>query len=161
VTFFENGAGAARRIGAARGRAGTLRFTPAPGPAGPRSIAAFVERGGLPRARLTVAHYVAPAPVRPAAPPYVRLARHGRSLRIAWGAARRATAYRVDVHVGDGRHLRLTTDARTRRLTVRNVGPSYGATVAVAGTLRSGRASPTAHGRVRPRSARRSAKRTR
>jgi hypothetical protein len=99
--------------------------------------------------------------VRPVAPLYVRLARHGRSLRISWGVARRATAYRVDVHVGDGRHIRLTTDARTRRLTVRNVGSSYGATVAVAGTLASGRTGPTAHGRLRPRSARRSSTRTR
>jgi hypothetical protein len=62
VTFYENGRGAARRLGVAHGATGTLRFTAAPGPGGTRTITAYVVRDGLPRTRMTVATYRAPRP---------------------------------------------------------------------------------------------------
>ena len=50
------------------GARGTLRFAPADGPAGIRSVIALVDENGIPRARIVVAHYRAPRPMRPATP---------------------------------------------------------------------------------------------
>jgi hypothetical protein len=62
------GVGAGRAIGTAARARGVLRFRPAAGPAGERTIVALVTRNGLPITELTVARFRAPAPGRPSAP---------------------------------------------------------------------------------------------
>jgi hypothetical protein len=60
VTFAEQAGGLYRELGNSAKARGTLKFNPAPGPGGRRSIVAIVEQDGVPRARLTVARYKAP-----------------------------------------------------------------------------------------------------
>ena len=57
VTFNELGAGVARSIGRARGRKGTITFTPTRGTPTRRTIKAEVVQNGLPRAMITVARF--------------------------------------------------------------------------------------------------------
>src|SRR6202034_3148346 len=82
VRFAEVGKGAARELGVARGRVGTLRFNPTDGPGESRQIVAMVDSYGLPRANLVVAHYKAPGPARPVEPRKLKLTRRGASLRV-------------------------------------------------------------------------------
>lgn len=111
VTFVERGGGAGGEIGVARGREGVLRFTPADGAKGKRSIVALVEQDGQVRAEDVVAGYVAPKPSGPA---------RVRGLRVRRGVARwqkpaGAVSYEVQVRLADGR----TTVQHTRKRTVR------------------------------------------
>ena len=76
VTFFEQARRFQAPLGRARGRRGSIRLTPNPGPGGRRRVVALVESGrGLPRARRTVASFRAPRqgrlrrPGRPSAGP--------------------------------------------------------------------------------------------
>jgi hypothetical protein len=65
VTFAERGPRTAHIIGAARGRSGSIAFTPAPGRRGRRSIIALVDESGAPARVLSVASYTVPAPPGP------------------------------------------------------------------------------------------------
>ena len=127
VRFVESGRHAFGAIGHARGARGTLRFAPADGPAGIRSVIALVDENGIPRARIVVAHYRAPRPMKPATPTGLTLTRRGTSLLASWHHVAGATRYAVYVRISDGRRilrlltatrLRLTAVAKTRRATV-------------------------------------------
>lgn len=131
VTFIERGAGVARVIARTRAASGSRRFTPAPGPGGRRRIEVLVEQGGMPRARLTVAAYKAPATRRTRA---VRgltrslpagkkargrgkrraKARAGRILR--WQPQAAASEYSLVVRRPDGRTIVATPRAARLRL---------------------------------------------
>jgi hypothetical protein len=89
VRFIERAEGAGADLGAAKGKSGTLRFSPAPGPKGTRQIVAAVDQDGVPRRQIVVATYVAPAPARPGKPAFVRVRRAGTALKVRWGRAAR------------------------------------------------------------------------
>jgi len=127
IRFIETGRSAFGVLGNARGTHGTLRFAAADGPAGIRSVIALVEENGIPRARIVVAHYHAPRPVRPAKPTGLRLTRRGNSLLASWHRVAGATRYTVYARISDGRRilrllratrLRITAVATTRATTV-------------------------------------------
>ncbi len=147
TTFVERSRLGARAIGVARGRRGTLRFAPGPGPRGPRTIAAVVERAGVPRLDQTVATYVAPGPARPARVRGLRLARHGRTLTARWRAVRGARGYAVRVTLPGGRSLLRVVPPGQRRLAVGGVSRRGRATVTVAARDAAGRTGPAARGR--------------
>ena len=109
LVFVEEGAHGVRDVLGARTAArGRLRFRPT-GPHGKRTIYALVEREGIPRAKVAVAHYVAPGPRRPGRPRRLALRRRGSRLLVSWhrvpGAARYAVAWRLR----DGRRQATTT----------------------------------------------------
>ncbi|MCW2958571.1 MAG: domain containing protein, partial [Solirubrobacterales bacterium] len=139
VRFVEIGRGASKQLGVAKGTAGTLRFRPAAGPGGRRSIIAQVVQGGLPRAAITLARYTAPAPPKLAAPKSLRLRRSGSRLLASWKPVRGAARYSVTVKLTDGRSVPLET--RRPALTVKSVAAATKGTVAVVAIGADGRVS--------------------
>ena len=109
VTFVERGPQTYRVIGRARGRRGTIGFTPGDGPAGRRVIEAIVENDGIPRRTLTVARYVAPRPAKPARPRGIRVRRTRAGLRVSWRRVAGAAKYAVSVTTRDGRRRLFVT----------------------------------------------------
>lgn len=129
VTFIEAGRKTVGAIGTARDARGRVRFTPAAGPAGVRSVVAIVSENGIPRARIVVAHYRAPGPRRPARPSHLTVRRRGTTLLVNWRRVTAATRYSVYVRISDGRRLlRLVT---TSRLRIPEVGTTRSANVTV------------------------------
>ena len=114
VTFVERAANAYRVLGRARGTAGSLRFSPAPGPRGRREIVALVEQGDVVREQRTVARYTAPAPLRPARPRALRMRARGPRLDVRWQRVRGVRTYRVQVANRRDGSLRLFRVRRTR-----------------------------------------------
>jgi hypothetical protein len=154
VSFVEDGRNVNRVIGVAHGRRGTIRFRPSFGPGGPRRIVADVVQDGLPRTKLTVARFHAPAPRLPGRPGKVRLRRRGERLTITWGPAKRANGYSVRVRMPDGRRLEFNRSAhQRRRVAVGGLFRAAGASVEVRALRRDGRAGPVrkAHGGKRRR----------
>jgi hypothetical protein len=155
VAFAERQAdGAFREIGAAKGRRGTIVFSPSPTLARARTIEAMVTEDGRPRedaviARFHVARSVLPAPRR------LALRRHGSTLRISFRPVPQAAGYGLGVRLSDGRRLFLRLTKGSHAVTVPSVPPSLGARVEAAALepgvkLREGRHA-TAHLKPGPR----------
>jgi hypothetical protein len=102
VTFSEQSASVKYVIGTASKASGSIRFSPAYGPAGPRSIVAAVQENDLPRETDTVGSYQAPAPLRPAKPRQLRIVRRGLGAVVSWRPARGAHGYSVTVVYNGG-----------------------------------------------------------
>jgi hypothetical protein len=146
VRFEERAPGlkAARSLGYAKGERGTIRFSPASGPAGRRIIVAQVESFGTPRRSIAVASYTAPAPPHPARPRGLTVTHRGTRLAIAWKPLRSVARYRIIVTLSDGRTLLLLPSARARRAGVRGVGRRVTATVSLRGQRGDGTLGPAA-----------------
>jgi hypothetical protein len=129
VTFAEEGPGAARPLGTAKGTRGTVRFTPTDGPGGTRRIIAMVSSYGAPRTTLTVARYVAPPPPRPGTPKRLRARRSGTGLTVTWAASANSKRYQVRTALSDGR--RLLSLQKGTRLRVPAVTRATRATITV------------------------------
>lgn len=148
VRFEEKGNGVGRRIGTAKGKRGTIRFTPGDGPKGRREIVALVESNGLPRENLTVARYTAPAPLRPAKPAGVKLSRKGSRVTVTWRAARRSVRYQVRATLSDGRKLLLFATAKKRSVRISGVPSDVRGTITVAGLKPDGSPGPAARAKL-------------
>jgi hypothetical protein len=144
VVFQERGRGVSRTLGATRRRHGTLRFRPADGRGGRRRIVAVVEQGGLPRRRLTVASYRAPARAKPGRPRRLELHRGTRSALLTWAGAARARRYGVRVALPDGRRLFYLRDAGERSVRVRGIPRRGRVSVRVVGLRADNSAGPAA-----------------
>jgi hypothetical protein len=148
VRFAEEGKGAARDLGLARGPKGKLRFTPTDGPGGTRKIIAMVESNGTPRATIPVARYVAPAPKRPAKAKGLKAARRGGRLAITWRPVAGASRYRARVRLSDGRSLLFAQSRTRRRVTVRGLTSKTTARISVEALRSDGLAGPLATTRL-------------
>lgn len=137
VTFFEATPRGERLIGVAKDGRGTLRFASAPGPGGPRVIRALVEQDGIPRDRLQVARYVAPAAARPAAIRALKARRAKGGVLVTWRGGRGATSYLVRAVVGDGRRNLFV--ASRRRLLLPAIARGTRVRVTVRGRNNAGR----------------------
>jgi hypothetical protein len=118
VTFEEHGRGVSRTIARAT-RSGRVKFRPADGRGGRRTIVALVEQDGLPRRRITVARFTAPPRRLPAKPGAVKIGggaqiARARGVAITWRPAKRAVRYGVTVKLQDGRRLFFLRDANDR-----------------------------------------------
>ncbi|MCW2992241.1 MAG: domain containing protein, partial [Solirubrobacterales bacterium] len=143
VRFVERSAGAGADLGAAKGAKGTLRFSPADGPKGKRDIVAMVDQNGAPRRQLVVAGYVAPGPVRPGRPAFVRAKRSGGGLKVSWGRAAHAARYVVRIRLHDGTSKLFVLPAAKRSVTIRGVATRTFGSITVAGmTATSTKAGP-------------------
>jgi hypothetical protein len=153
VSFWESGRAGESYVGSATGARGTLRFTAAEGPAGRRAILATVEQDGLPRHRLTVAHYSAPGPSRPARVGTLRARRSGSGVAVSWRGGSGATGFIVRADVSNGRHVAYLTRRRSFRLPT--IARTDRVTITVRGRNVTGRLGPAARvnvGAVRRRS---------
>lgn len=143
VQFAETGAGASQSLATTGAAHGTLRFTPAIGPAGRRQILALVYMEGVPTKRLIVASYLAPGPPRAQRPRDLRLARRGSALRMSWRAGANTTRFEIVLIATDGRRLLLQRPASARSATISGFAAS-GATVKLLGIGPDGNAGATA-----------------
>jgi hypothetical protein len=159
VRFLERAGGVGSGLGDAKGASGTLRFSPAEGPAGKRQIVALVEQDGVPRREIVVTSYVAPPARRPGRPSHVRLKRSGSGVRVTWGPAARAARYVVRVRLHDGTSRLYTVRAKKRSLRIGGVATRTFGSVTVAGLTRSGVAGPAGKATVKKKVVRRKRRR--
>jgi hypothetical protein len=145
TTFFEQGPMGARKLGVAKGKRGTIHFSPAAGPRGKRTIEAVVERGGIPQLRKGVATYVAPGPVHAGRVKKLRLTRHGKTVHASWGKATGATVYAARIDLPDGRRVLRVT--RSRKITLHGAPRDGHVTVTVVARNRAGRPGKAAKAR--------------
>jgi hypothetical protein len=149
VTFAETGRDVKRAIASTGSARGSVRFRPADGPAGRRSIVALVEQAGLPRTNLTAGSYRAPGPPRPGKPRALRLVRRGSRLVVSWRPNPSGFRHAVYVQLGDGRRLVRFAGAGRRSLTVKGVGRRTRATVKVFGITAGNRKGRAARASIR------------
>ena len=142
VSFAERAHRVYRILGTARGAHGTLRFTPAAGAAGKRTVYAIVSEGGVARESVPVTSYRAPTPAAPARVRGLHVRRHRRNFAISFGSARGAAYYLLAVRGTDGRHLLRLIRGRRHSLTLPYLGYTDHLTVTVTGVSAFGR-----HGR--------------
>ncbi len=145
VVFWEKGPDVARIIGSTSAARGKLRFTPAAGHAGRRTIVAQVTEFGRPRADIRIARYTAAAAARPGRPEHLKVtAEPGGAVRVSWTAARFAQQYVVEVDNKDGARLIQFTGRGSRALVVHDVVPITTATVTVTALRTDGVRGPAA-----------------
>ena len=147
VAFAERAHRVYRILGKAKGAHGTLRFTPAAGSAGKRTVYAIVSEGGVARESVPLTNYRAPAPAAPARVRGLRVRRHRRSFSVSFGKARGAAYYLLEVRGSDGRHLLRLIRGRRHSLTLPFLGYTDHLTATVTGVSALGRhgRSVTAH----------------
>jgi hypothetical protein len=111
VTFVEQGAGVAHVLLRTDRARGSVRFRPAPGGSRPRQIVAFVSENGLPRDRIVLTSFLAPAPPKLHAVRGLRL----RGAVLRWSRQPGAAQYSLMVRAANGQ----TASFLTRRSLVR------------------------------------------
>jgi hypothetical protein len=148
VELFERAPKSFSRIGAVTQRIGTIRFTPAAGPAGRRQIVALTSVAGVPVEQRVVATYVAPPPGKPGRPGSVRVSRRATAMQITWTPALRATQYLVHVRLDDGRRLVFLRSRATRRVNVSGLRAATTGTITVQ-ALGGGTRGPISRAAVR------------
>ena len=102
VRFVEQGSGVARKVGVAKGAHGTIRFTPAAGTPGRRTIVALVEEAGAPASEVKAATYPWSGTPRPARPRSVSARRQKGKIGVTWARVTGASRYEVLVKLADG-----------------------------------------------------------
>ena len=133
VVFWEKGSGVDRIIGSSTASDGVLGFTPVAGPGGRRTIEADITLDRRPRTDVTVAHFTATAPAKPAKPASLAIHASGRKLTVSWKTVANAHTYLVHVLVtkGDGATLIAQVTAPKHAVTLTDAAPIKAATVTV------------------------------
>jgi len=114
VTFFEISGQVDRSLGTTTGGSGTLAFTASPGH-GRRQIVAEVYGDGVPRVRMTVASYLAPALARLARVSHLRVHRRRAVATVIFAGVPGAREYRINLALSDGTRQVITTTAHRVR----------------------------------------------
>jgi hypothetical protein len=148
VQFVERGRGVFHALGRTSGGRGTLRFTPALGPAGRRAIVALICEHGQATSTLVVGHYRAPPIPRAERVRHLRIIRTRRALLISWAARAGDDGYLVSVEVTDGRRLSYALPAHRRAISIRTLEPGSGASVEVYDIGPTGALGPAAGARL-------------
>ncbi len=131
VTFVERGDGVRAELGVAESGTGTIKFEPAPGPAGRREIVAEYDVDGIPAPVEVLDTFKAPAPPKAGAVKRVRVRRKGKSLQISWAAAKSAVGYGIVVSQKNGKQRSFQVKARRRFKRVGGVELTEGGSVSV------------------------------
>ena len=116
VRFFEVAPKGERLIGVSDASRGTLKFTSAPGKGGKRVIEAAVEQDGIPRERLEVATYTAPARARPGSVKRVKVRRSKRAVLVTWQGGAGAASFLVAANTSEGRRNVYVATRRSLRI---------------------------------------------
>jgi PKD repeat protein len=136
VRFVERGSDSTHVLGTVGAARGTLSFSPQEALGRSRKIYAYLlDAEGATVRELTVGHYTAPGAFRPSRPRHARIARHGTSAAITWGAVAGARQYKIVVHGSDGRLQTFFRKPHSRSAQLVNVLPfeSFTATVTAEG----------------------------
>lgn len=151
VTFAEVGRDVRNAIASTSAARGSVRFRPADGPAGKRSIVALVEQDGQPRTTLTVGSYRAPGPLKPGRPRSLRIRRRGSRLVVTWRPNPGGFRHALYFQLGDGRRLVRVVSAKSRSYTLKGVSSKVGAKVKVMGLSRVDAKGPSASASIKRR----------
>jgi hypothetical protein len=129
VMFAEKGRFGTHLLGGVAKARGTLRFRPAPGRGGKRTVVAMIQQGGITTDTKKLGSFVAPGPPKPGAVRRLKAKRKNTVLTISWARAKNAARYMVVVKgakgtrigrmvSGKAKGLRLTAIRRDEKLTV-------------------------------------------
>lgn len=151
VTFAEYGKDVKRAITTTASARGSVRFRPADGAAGKRTIVALVEQDGQPRTTLTVGSYRAPGRPKPGRPRSLKLVRKGSRLTVSWRPNPSGFRHAVYFTVGDGRRVAQVLDAKRRSFTLTGVSSRVGAKVKVQGLTAANGKGPSASKSIKAR----------
>ena len=149
VTFVEQTKHLTHLIGVAKGRSGTITFTPADGPAGRRDIVAELTNDGTPITNPTVATYAAPGPLTPGKATHLRVVASQRAFAYSYVPPANATKVLVTIAASDGRHLERVVSAKSHRGSVPTRGLPDAVTVTVTGIAANGRRGLPVSARVK------------
>jgi len=149
VTFVERGRAGSRVLGAATAGAAQLRFTPGPGPGGPREIVAQLMQDGLVRQEVVVARYTAPQPPRVGKATGLRVRHAGTSVVVTWRPGANAAAQRLVVRVPNGPLVSQLLGGRASRAVVAGVDRRR-VTAAVTAIAASGGRGPASNAALAP-----------
>jgi hypothetical protein len=153
VTFAEREAsGAFHEIGSAKGRRGTLVFTPSSNLGRSRTIEAMVTQEGHPREDAVITHFKVARPTLLPAPKRLRVVRRGATVKVSFGAVAGASGYGLAVRLADGRTIYLKLAARRHEATITAVPSNIGAKVTVGAIMPGLRVKEgrTARARLKP-----------
>jgi hypothetical protein len=120
IRFVERGPGLAHTLGRVRGGKGQIRFRPARGGKGERSVVAVVSYRGVPRVQRRVARFSAGA-FHVKRPQRVRTRQRGRKLTVSWRQPGGALGFDVRLRLRDGRRLLRVAGPGARRVTFRGI----------------------------------------
>ncbi|HEX5193101.1 MAG TPA: hypothetical protein VFW09_09885 [Solirubrobacteraceae bacterium] len=115
LRFVEQGGGVGRAIATTRANHGRIHFTPHPGGDATRRIKVIVLEHGLPRTVLTVAKYRYRYQ-RPSRPAHVRIARHGKRVRVSWRHRGWSAGFRVRLRTSSGQRLLAVAGPHAHRV---------------------------------------------
>jgi hypothetical protein len=141
VVFQERGRFGAHTLGAVKKSRGTLRFKPAAGRGGKRTVYALIQKDGFTTRTAKVGTFTAPSPPKPGAVGRLRAVHKAHRLTISWRAARRAASYVVKIRGSKGTRITRALGRKSRRLKLAAVRRDERFTVsvnAVAKSLRAG-----------------------
>jgi uncharacterized delta-60 repeat protein len=148
VKFVEQGSGVATRIGSAKGDHGTIRFTPAAGSRGKRTIVALVEEAGAPASEVKATTYPWAGTPRPARPRFVSGRRQKGKITVSWARVGGASRYEVLVKLADGSQTFRVV--RGTHLTLPDAFPAKRGAVSVDALELDGTRSPARSVRLAP-----------
>lgn len=118
-------------LGTSTGGRGKLKFTPAPGPGGTRTIVASATVDGSPIADQTLARFHFAGTVKAGQPRGVTVRRRGTTVTVSWPPVAGAIRYGVLVNRSDGAQRRLLVSAPRHSLTIKGYPLTDGGVVAV------------------------------
>ncbi len=142
VTFAEQTKSLLHVIGRARGRAGTIRFTPALGRGGRRQVIALIDNAGLPVSRPVLASFLAPGPQLPGRTRRLRVGTGGRAFTVSFLPPANAVRTLAIITTTDGRRLQRLFPIGVRRFSIPVIGYRDGVRVALSGVSATGRRGP-------------------
>ncbi|MEA2311219.1 MAG: hypothetical protein QOE28_1187 [Solirubrobacteraceae bacterium] len=154
VRFVEDGPDVKRVLKTTSSAKGRVRFRPAFGSGGPRSVVAIVDQNGMPRDSITVARYTAPRPPKPQRPRRLRASRRGSTLVVSWRPGRGAASQRVVLQRPRNRRDVLVLKARARKIRIADVDRDERVVVEVAGLRQDNVPGPAARAKVKAKSSR-------
>ena len=140
IVFAEKGKVGTRIIGAAKGSRGRLRFRPAAGPGGKRTVVAMIQRGGFVTDTITVGSFKAPGPAKPGAVRRLKAKHAGTRLTVTWASAAKAARYSVIVRGSKGSRAARFVGSKTRKLRLTGMRRDEKFTVTVRGLSKDMRA---------------------
>jgi hypothetical protein len=142
VRLLERGATVMHVVGSASKANGTIRFRPAFGPAGRRSLVAEISNNGVPLETETLASFVVPRPPRAGRARGLRVGASRRAFRYSYRSPANAAHVMVRIVASDGRHLERVVASTKRTGSVPVIGFRDRVTVTVIGLAADGSRGP-------------------
>lgn len=150
VTFAEVGKDVRNAITTTNAPRGSVRFRPADGPSGKRTIVAMVQQGGRPRDNLTAGSYRAPGMARPGKPRSLKLARRGSRIVVSWKPRPRGFRHALHFSLSDGTQKVHVVGPKRRSYTLKRVPRNARVTATVTGLTAANSKGPTARASIKP-----------